>query len=205
MGWVIGGYKSQPLINHTGGTGGFASEIALLPEADTGVVILTNGAQSSGFMFAVQYRLFELLFGQAPEVDPLIGQLVEATAAQRAQLRAGLGTVDSAAVAPYVGRYANAALGEVELQLRDGRLVLDAGEIRSELRPTVGAAGETVVYLFVDPPLAGDLVSVVPRQAAEGRPELAMSAHGELSAQGELAETSVFALMGPLAAATPAP
>src|SRR5829696_2247532 len=34
MGWLVGAYKGQPLINHSGGTLGFISEVAFLPEAD---------------------------------------------------------------------------------------------------------------------------------------------------------------------------
>ncbi len=64
-----------------------------------------------------------------------------------------LGTVDPAAMAPYLGRYASAALGAVSLSLRGDRLVLDAGELSSELRP-LADGGAPPVYLLHDPPLS---------------------------------------------------
>ena len=202
MGWFVGTYKGQPLINHSGGTMGFSSEAAFLPEADVGVVILANDAQNGGtFALAVQYRLFELLFDRPAEVDALVGQGLEAQAAQLAQLQAQLRPVDPAVVAPYLGRYASPALGEVELALRDGRLVFDAGELRSELRALVDEAGQVVAYLFTDPPLAGRPAPVTLRQGADGRPEVAVTVEGE---NPEATATYVLTLLAP-AAATPAP
>ncbi len=199
MGWFVGAYKGQPLVHHGGGTLGFGAEVAFLPEADLGVVILTNGGQGAGpFALAVQFRLLELLFGQAPEFDPLVGQIVEAGAAQAAELRARLRPVDPAAVAPWLGRYVHPTLGEVELALRGGALVFDAGEVRSELRGVADEAGRAVGYAFVDPPLAGPS-PVTLRRGADGRPEVVMAV------EGEGAETYVFVPLEAGAAATPAP
>jgi CubicO group peptidase (beta-lactamase class C family) len=193
LGWGVGAYKGQPLVSHSGGTLGFVSEVAFLPEADLGVVILTNGGAGAGpFTLGVQNRLFELLFDQPAEFDPLLGQLLEAGAAQAAQLR----PVDPAAVAPYLGQYANPALGEVELRLEGERLVFDAGEIRSEVRGQADAAGQVSAYVLADPPLTGGPIAL--RQDADGRPEIAVVI------EGEGAETYVFTRLEPLAAATPA-
>jgi CubicO group peptidase (beta-lactamase class C family) len=200
MGWVIGSYYRQPLISHSGGTLGFGSEVAFLPEADLGIVILTNNVQAGGpFALAVQFRLFELLFDQPPAFDALMGQFLEAQVAQIAELRAQLRLVDPAAVSPYLGRYANPALGEVELEIQNGRLVFDAGEIRSELRPRMDDAGQVVAYFFTDPPLAGAPVPVTLRQGPDGRPEM------EATVEGEGEETYVFTLLESSPVATPAP
>src|SRR5215210_4784475 len=81
MGWVTGTYHSQPIISHSGGTLGFVSEVAFLPEADLGIVLLTNGGQGAGtFNYAVQFRLFELLFDQSAEFDAMLGPFLEAQA-----------------------------------------------------------------------------------------------------------------------------
>jgi CubicO group peptidase (beta-lactamase class C family) len=199
MGWVTGTYHGQPIISHSGGTLGFGSEVAFLPEADLGIVILTNGGQAAGvFNLAVQFRLLELLFDQPAEFDALLGQFLEAQTAQVAELQAQLGTVDLAAVAPYLGRYENSALGEVEVALRDGGLVFDVGEVRSEMRPQVDAAGQVVGYVFTDPPLAGP-TPVTLRRGDDGQPEVA------LTVAGEAEETYVFSFLGPSLAATPTP
>jgi CubicO group peptidase (beta-lactamase class C family) len=200
MGWVIGTYKGQQIISHSGGTFGFGSEVAFLPEADLGVVILTNNVQAGGpFALAVQFRLLELLFDQPAEFDAMLGPFLDARAGQIAELSAQLQPVAPDTIAPYLGRYANPALGEVELELRDGRLILDAGEVRSELRPQVDDAGQVAGYMLVDPPLAGAPVLVTLRQGADGRPELMAAV------EGDGAETYVFTLLEPTAGATPMP
>src|SRR5688500_14884489 len=73
MGWVVDSYQGQPVLSHTGGTLGFVSEAAFLPEADLGIVILTNGGQgAAGFNFSVQFRLLELLFDQPAAFDAML-------------------------------------------------------------------------------------------------------------------------------------
>ncbi len=198
MGWLVGAYHGSPLIHHSGGTLGFASQAAFLPEANLGVAILTNGAGAALFNLAIQHRLFELLFDRAPEFDALAGQVHAASGARADQLRARLRPVDPATIAPYLGRYASPALGEVDLALRGGRLVFDAGEVRSELRPVADEAGQVAAYVFADPPLAGP-TPVTLRQGADGRPEMVATV------EDEGVVTYVFALLEPAAAATPAP
>lgn len=155
LGWLIGEYRGLRMLSHAGGTAGFTSQIAFLPEADLGIVILSNSLTLRpiplAFQYAVQLRLFELLFDQPAEFDAELTALAEASAAARAPI--ALGTVDPAVVAPYLGGYANEALGEVSVTMRGGRLVLDAGELSSELRPRAGGGAEAV-YLLHDPPLS---------------------------------------------------
>jgi CubicO group peptidase (beta-lactamase class C family) len=150
LGWNIGAYRGLRVISHAGGSGGFTAEAALLPEAGVGIAVLANAAfDSTGFFaYAVQFRLLELLFDQPAEMD---AALAEANAGLAPRLRPALGAVDPAAAAPYVGRYGNPDLGPVILSLRDGRLILDAGELGSELRPRADGAA---VHLFYDPPLS---------------------------------------------------
>ena len=48
MGWLVGADKGRPRPNHGGGTFGLASEAAVLPEANLGVVVLTNDVDAGG-------------------------------------------------------------------------------------------------------------------------------------------------------------
>lgn len=176
LGWIVGAYHGQPLISHSGGTFGFVSEVAFLPEANLGVVILSNGgAGSAPAIFAIQYNLFSLLFDQPAELDAFLEQALPARDELLAALRARLRPADPAAVAPYLGRYTNPALGEVVLRLQDGELVLDSGEIRSELRAVVGEDGQIAGYLFIDPPLNRPDVLVILQEGADGTPEIVVS------------------------------
>jgi CubicO group peptidase (beta-lactamase class C family) len=155
LGWSVGEYRGLRVVSHAGGTGGFTAEIAFLPEAGAGIVILSNALSLSpiplAFQFAVEIRLFEILFDQPAAFDAQMREQAKASAASRP--RPSLGKVEPAAIAPYLGRYDNAALGEVSVTLRGDRLVLDAGEINSELRPRADGGAQTV-YLLHDPPLS---------------------------------------------------
>jgi CubicO group peptidase (beta-lactamase class C family) len=152
LGWVVGDYRGQPLLWHSGGTFGFSAQAALLPEAELGLVILTNGVGAEFFNLAVQFRLFELVFSQPATFDPVISAAIAATAQQTAELQQQLGPIDPVAVAPYLGRYNHDVLGEVTIELGDGTLILDAREFRAELR-RLREAGMT--YLTSDLPLSG--------------------------------------------------
>ncbi len=88
------------------------------------------------------------------------------------------GSLDAAAVAPYLGRYASPELGEVSIALRGDRLVLDAGELYSELRPLQRNGAGPTSYLFYDPPLSlmseGNL-GTVKFEGGDGQPQVLLS------------------------------
>lgn len=156
LGWTIGEYRGLRVVSHTGGTGGFTSEIAFLPDAGLGIVVLSNALSFApvplAFQFAVEVRLFELLFDQPPEFDAQL--MAQAKAGSADGSRPALGTVDAAQVEPLLGRYENADLGAVSLALRNDRLVLDTGALSTELRPRSDGDPEAAQYLLHDPPLS---------------------------------------------------
>jgi CubicO group peptidase (beta-lactamase class C family) len=155
LGWAVGEYHGQPLLWHSGATAGFSAQTILLPEVDLGLIILTNGAGADFFNYAVQFRLFELVFDQPATFDPGITGAIAATAQQRAELGQQLGVIDPAVVAPYLGRYTHDVLGEVEIALAGQTLILDAGELRAELRSLPDPDTGEITYLTSDLPLSG--------------------------------------------------
>lgn len=161
LGWFIDEYKGRPLIHHGGNTLGFTSDLAFMPDAGIGVVVLANGQGTNLFNEAVRYRVLELAFDQEPEFDRQLDFAIDQIDKAMAEVRESLGEgVDEAAVAPFLGDYASPVLGDVSLALEAGeaggpsRLVLDAGEFASALLPVDSpAAGDR--YASVDPPLLG--------------------------------------------------
>jgi CubicO group peptidase (beta-lactamase class C family) len=154
LGWMSGEYRGVRVISHTGGTTGFTAQVAFLPAVDLGIAILSNASALPGalaFTFAVHFHLLELLFDQPAEMDAQLFALAQARAAGRPQLASH---VDSAAVAPYLGRYTQPTLGEVRITSRGDRLVLDAGELATELRARATDGPKASVYLLHDPPLS---------------------------------------------------
>jgi CubicO group peptidase (beta-lactamase class C family) len=138
LGWMSGEYRGVRVMSHAGGTTGFTAQVAFLPAADLGIVILSNASALPGavaFTFAVHFHLLELLFDQPAEIDAQLLALAQARAAGRPQLASH---VDPGAVAPYLGRYTQPTLGEVTITWRGDRLVLDAGERATELRARAG-------------------------------------------------------------------
>jgi CubicO group peptidase (beta-lactamase class C family) len=194
MGWEVGTYKGQPLVHHSGSILGFNSQVTFLPRAGFGVVILTNGGPGAKlFTLAVRFRLLELLFDQPQEYDTLAVQTLEAEKKAFDEMRAALRPVDAAAVAPWQGRYVNKAMGEAALLLDSGKLVLDAGAYRSELRTEVDKAGRAIGYGLIDPPLAGPGMLVTLRRDSAGQPEMVITVEGEVpDAKGGNAPATPF-------------
>ena len=174
MGWITGTWHGQRLVWHDGATLGFESQVAMLPDAGVGVVILTNGGPGASlFALAAQYRLFESLYGLPPEAGPL---MTKAFAAQQRLLEtyaATLEPVDPTAVAPFLGRYHNAELGDVTLSRQDGDLLLDAGEIRSPARRVAGS--EPPRYAFTTRPLDNPGIGLTLQTSSSGQPQLKLT------------------------------
>jgi len=165
-------------------------------------VVLTNGAEQALFGNVVMLRLLELLFDLPPAIDALLPPALTSAAQGWSDLQAQLGSVDPAAVTPYLGHYANPDLGEVTLALREEVLIFAASGFSSELRPQIDADGTVVDYRFVDPPIARytPSLTVTLQEGADGGPQLALTTPGDVG-EGELVYP--FAPVG--ATATPAP
>jgi CubicO group peptidase (beta-lactamase class C family) len=136
LGWMVSSYHGQPVITHGGNTLGFTSEFTFLPDADLGVIVLTNARASNLFNGNVTTRLLELVFEQEPQVEQEMEFYLEQMAKQVEEMQDKLGdSVDTEAVEPFLGAYTHPVLGDAELSLQDGKLLLDVGEFVAELLP----------------------------------------------------------------------
>jgi CubicO group peptidase (beta-lactamase class C family) len=170
LGWIVDEYKGQPMFHHGGNTGGFTSDLAFLPNADFGIIVLTNARVTNFFNEAVRYRLLEMVFQQEFETDQSITfgyeQYMNAYADLQEQLA---GELDVDAVTPYLGRFANEALGEITLSLAadDEALLLDAGEFQATLLPFLNDEDELEGYVAYDPPLTGSVLRLTNSETDE--------------------------------------
>jgi CubicO group peptidase (beta-lactamase class C family) len=156
LGWFVTDYKGQPLIHHGGNTLGFTSDFAFLPEADLGVLVLSNGQGTNAMNEAIRTRLWELVFAQPAEAEAVTTFARDQTNAEFAALAMQLSdTLDGAAIAPFVGRYRNDGLGDMTITVDGNVLLLDSGEYQSHLRPLRGAADQPPTCVMIDPPFAG--------------------------------------------------
>ena len=154
LGWIVGEYKGAPLIEHGGNTFGFTADLAFLPEGGLGVVVLANAQAANVFTRAVRERLFEIAYDQPFEFDAQVAFALDQGEQAVAEIPFA-DEFDPAAVEPFVGEYANAALGKVDLTLEEEILVLDAGEFRTGLRPLRTEVGGPIRFLTADAPVAG--------------------------------------------------
>lgn len=155
LGWGIGNYKGQPLIEHPGNTVGFSSEFKFLPAAQVGIIVLSNAENTNPFSSAVSERLFELLFQQQPEVEKRLDFYHQQLASEAQTVSAQVVALDQAAVAPYLGDYHSDVLGEMKITLNEGVLRADVGEFSGVLLPKNDANGKFEGYLFSEPPMNG--------------------------------------------------
>jgi CubicO group peptidase (beta-lactamase class C family) len=164
LGWGVGRYKGIRILQHSGGTVGFTSDLALMPDAKLGIVVLNNSGAGEAFHNAVRQRIIELAFGLSPEHEALFAySLDSAHRTSQATLAALQSAVDPVTVAPYLGAYHNDALGDVVLVMADNRLVIITGGFKSELK----SAGHDT-YVLYDPPHAG--LPLMLTQDNAGRP-----------------------------------
>jgi hypothetical protein len=107
MGWgVVADLHGQRVLTHDGGTAGFASLILLVPEAQLGVVILTNNVDGgASFHNAVANYVYQAAFGLPHEGEDAIYQAYQADHAALAEIGAGSPPVTWAETRSYVGTY----------------------------------------------------------------------------------------------------
>jgi CubicO group peptidase (beta-lactamase class C family) len=156
LGWMVTSYYDQPVITHSGNTLGFTSEFTFLPEADLGVIVLTNARASNLFNGNVTSRLLELVFEQEPQVEQQLDFMIGQMDDQIAKMEEKLGdSIDSAAVEPFLGAYTSPVMGNAVLSLENGKLLLDVGEFVAELRPYNDPDTQFSGYVQVNAPGQG--------------------------------------------------
>jgi len=156
LGWMVGDYKGAPMVEHGGNTLGFTSDFGFLPDANLGVIVLTNGQATNAFSTSVRVRLLELLYDLPSQVEPSVEFTVAQIEEQLGTLRGQLGgAIDEAAVAPFVGEFYNPILGGMVLTLEEGELFADIGEFVTRIVPKTDDAGEPDGFVAFDPPVAG--------------------------------------------------
>ena len=155
LGWIVGDFKEQPLLFHTGGTLGYNAEVSLLPEAGIGVAVVANLANVLPFAEAVRTRVWETAFGLPAEGDDAAEFMAEQGERGLADLAANVRDVDYRAVEPYLGTWRHPELGEAVLAWDGGKLTLDAGQFASELVANDAAVAGDISLITATPPLVG--------------------------------------------------
>jgi CubicO group peptidase (beta-lactamase class C family) len=130
LGLDIRDFRGHKLVTHTGGLPGYVSRVAMIPDANVGVAVLTNQESSQAFD-AITFRILDHYL-EAPAFDWIDAfvkvsarmhamekdQNARATAARDASSRPSL------PLAKYAGTYRDAWYGDVTITENGGRLAI---------------------------------------------------------------------------------
>ncbi|MBX3147283.1 MAG: serine hydrolase [Gemmatimonadales bacterium] len=129
LGWVITTYRGARVAWHNGGIDGMLSEMWTLPDAQVGIVVLTNGSPHSAGPAIVSNIMDRFLLG-APAKDYLAEGLERNRAAAARQAEAAKrmadarvsGTRPSLPLERYAGTYTDPLYGDLSVSVDGNRL-----------------------------------------------------------------------------------
>lgn len=161
LGWILGEFAGNPLIFHDGNALGYTSVMGFLPEQGVGVVVLANAAYSPLPNLALT-RALELIYDQPDETTAALAQAAEQVGAPTMSSGQQFNPeVDTNALEPFVGEWANDALGDLTLSIDGAEVIVDFGEYASrlwELIPQAATTSTETFYVTADAPLAGQVI-----------------------------------------------
>lgn len=133
LGWFLEDYRGRKLVHHGGNIDGMSALVAMMPEEDVGLVILTN-MNGSGLPMQLMHRIFDLYLGGAGRdwSGEILAYTKERMAqgaerARAAEASRATGTQPSLALARYAGTYEDEMYGTVTITEGGSGLRVDAG------------------------------------------------------------------------------
>ncbi|HEX7318385.1 MAG TPA: serine hydrolase [Pyrinomonadaceae bacterium] len=129
LGWGLSDYRGRKVVTHSGGLDGMTSRVALMPEENLGVVILTNSETPlQAFLY---YKVFDVFTG-APPRDWSADYMARVKAArEREEVEAKKveearvpNTKPSLSLSSYAGTYGGQMYGDAKVTEENGRLVV---------------------------------------------------------------------------------
>jgi len=142
LGWYTEEFRSNRLVTHDGTLDGFTASVTLVPNARSGLAILTNGDHANSFVHALRLRLVEWLLGLEKRGDVVLDVHSRAQfepSTRRARLEAARTfRADPASFAPFIGKYRGLPPGGPDLVVAgsgDGLSLTIVGQVTIELVP----------------------------------------------------------------------
>jgi len=129
LGWSLSDYRGRKIVEHGGAYDGMYSRVALVPEENLGLVVLTNSMTS--ISSALSMRILDAFLGGEPRdwSQEYLERYRKGEAAKVERLaaieRARIpGTTPSFPLETYAGTYGGDLYGDVTVSREDGHLVL---------------------------------------------------------------------------------
>jgi CubicO group peptidase (beta-lactamase class C family) len=130
LGWVLMDYQGYEVVYHSGALDGMISRVALVPELNLGMVILTNSINS--LPGALKFRIIDAYVGVKPrDWSRLYLDRYREAMNKDKQLEAEKKQEntpkkwDNLTLSDYTGRYGGPMYGDAEVTLEKGKLVLN--------------------------------------------------------------------------------
>lgn len=155
MALMVDNSDGVTVIDHGGDLGGFHSNMMWWPEQKVGAVILTNADEGVYLRGPFKRRLMELMFDGEPQAVAAAAATAKANrAAFDAQRKLLQWPADNKALAALAPRYHNAALGDVQVVRKPGKVVFDVGAFASAVATQPQPDG-SLAFVTIDPVAAG--------------------------------------------------
>ena len=129
LGWGLSDYQGRKVVAHGGGLDGMVSRVALMPEENLGLVVLTNS--ETALPNILSNKIFDLFLG-VPKRDwnaEFLARVSQTRATQQAEEKKiedsrVRNTQPSLPLASYAGTYGGEMFGEVRVADEAGKLVV---------------------------------------------------------------------------------
>lgn len=129
LGWGLNDYQGRKVVSHGGGLDGMVSRVAMMPEENLGLVILTNS--ESALSTVLSAKIFDVFLG-VPKRDWSADYLARAKIGEEGGKAAALkveqsripNTKPSVPLSGYAGTYSGALYGDAAVSEENGKLVL---------------------------------------------------------------------------------
>jgi CubicO group peptidase (beta-lactamase class C family) len=129
LGWALNDYQGRKVVSHGGGLDGMISRVAMMPEENIGLVILTNS--ETPLPNVLSNKIFDIFLGVAPRdwsAETLArvkqGEEVARNSAKRVDESRIPNTKRSLQLSDYAGRYTGAMYGDAVVAEENGKLVV---------------------------------------------------------------------------------
>jgi CubicO group peptidase (beta-lactamase class C family) len=129
LGWGLNDYQGRKVVSHGGGLDGMVSRVAMMPEENLGLVILTNSETTLSTLLSA--KIFDVFLGVpardwSAEYLARVKQGEEAgkVAVRKVEESRVPNTKPSVALANYAGTYSGALYGDATVTEENGKLVV---------------------------------------------------------------------------------
>jgi hypothetical protein len=156
LGWFVSDYKGLRKVGHAGNAIGYTSEFLFSPDAELGIVLLSNMRSADPAHDLIVQRLFELVYSQPDESTEQFEFLIERGEAAQEEFAEQIVALRRRQARRLSGTYVNDELGPLELSVTtEGTPVFRVGPLVMPYARFEAPSVREGTMIVTIPPLAG--------------------------------------------------